>query len=333
MMKLNDFKPLICFLLGAFAAAACILSYLSMQQPGGIEGLRVWGFGAEQTVDYEGLGRVLKDAAMNDSTVILTTLNEAWAEPNSILDLFLESFHIGEQTEQLLKNLVIVAMDPKAFDRCRTKHPHCYYLNIKGMNFAAEKRFMTRDYLEMMWRRLDFLRTVLELRHNFLFTDMDIMWFRSPFQHFSGNSNFMIASDSFNGNSSDLHNYPNNGFVYVKSCEQTIEFYKYWYLARKLYPGDHEQTVLNKMKKDSNFFTKFQLEIKFLDTAYFGGFCQPSKNLNKVCTMHANCCVGMANKLYDLRILLEDWKNYTAQPAEEKEQGGFTWRVPIKCKH
>ncbi|KAG1330909.1 hypothetical protein COCNU_02G008770 [Cocos nucifera] len=269
---------------------------------------------------------------MNDSTVILTTLNEAWAAPNSILDLFLESFHVGEQTEQLLKHLVIVAMDPKAFERCRTKHSHCYYLNIKGMNFAAEKRFMTPDYLEMMWRRLEFLRIVLELGYNFLFTDMDIMWFRSPFQHFSGNAHFMIASDFFNGNPSDLHNSPNNGFVYVKSCEQTIEFYKYWYLARNQYPGKNEQTVLNKMKEDKSFFARFQLEMRFLDTAYFGGFCQPSKNLNKVCTMHANCCVGIGNKLHDLRILLEDWKNYTALPADEKERGGFAWRVPDKCK-
>ncbi|KAI3908541.1 hypothetical protein MKX01_009343 [Papaver californicum] len=33
------------------------------------------------------LERVLKAASMKDKTVILTTLNEAWAAPNSFLDL------------------------------------------------------------------------------------------------------------------------------------------------------------------------------------------------------------------------------------------------------
>ncbi|RZC50339.1 hypothetical protein C5167_018759 [Papaver somniferum] len=52
------------------------------------------------------LERLLKAAAMKDKTVILTTLNEAWAAPapNSILDLFLESFKIGENTKNLLNH-------------------------------------------------------------------------------------------------------------------------------------------------------------------------------------------------------------------------------------
>ncbi|XP_008794662.1 uncharacterized protein At4g15970-like [Phoenix dactylifera] len=251
---------------------------------------------------------------MNNNTVILTTLNEAWSAPNSMLDLFLESFHIGEQAEQLLKHVVIIAMDPKAFDRCKSKHSHCYYLITEGVIFSAEKIYMSPDYLKMMWKRLEFLGTVLELGYNFVFTDMDIMWFRSPFPHLSGNAHYMTASDTFNGNSSDLQNWPNNGFVYAKSCEQTIDFYKYWYLSRKLYPGDHEQNVLKNIIADSNF-PNFGLQMRFLDTTYFGGFCELRKDLNKLCTMHANCCISMKRKIYDLRIVLDDWKNYTAQPA------------------
>ncbi|RVW68782.1 hypothetical protein CK203_060957 [Vitis vinifera] len=41
------------------------------------------------------LDKILKNAAMGDKTVILTTVNEAWAANNSLLDLFLESFRIG----------------------------------------------------------------------------------------------------------------------------------------------------------------------------------------------------------------------------------------------
>ena len=43
--------------------------------------------------DYDPkLESVLRNASMKDKTVIITILNEAWAEPGSMFDLFLESF-------------------------------------------------------------------------------------------------------------------------------------------------------------------------------------------------------------------------------------------------
>lgn len=113
---------------------------------------------------------MLRNATMDDRTVIFTALNEAWAKPNSVLDLFLESFHIGEQTEYLLNHLVILAMDPKAFERCKSVHAHCYFLTTEGVDFSAEKMYMSQDYLKMMWMRLEFFRVILELGYNFLFT-------------------------------------------------------------------------------------------------------------------------------------------------------------------
>lgn len=107
---------------------------------------------------------------MEDGTVILTTLNEAWAAPNSIIDLFLESFKIGVGTRRLLNHLVIVALDHKAFKRCLEVHTHCFALVTEGVDFRKEAYFMTPHYLKMMWARIDFLRSVLEMGYNFVFT-------------------------------------------------------------------------------------------------------------------------------------------------------------------
>lgn len=63
------------------------------------------------------LKEVLKKAANDDNTVIMTQINEAFAAPGSLLDLFLESFHAGENIEHFLKHLVIVAIDQNAYDR------------------------------------------------------------------------------------------------------------------------------------------------------------------------------------------------------------------------
>jgi hypothetical protein len=112
----------------------------------------------------------LKDAAMEDKTVIIATLNEAWAAPNTIIDLFLESFRIGQGTRRLLNHLVIVALDRKAYKRCMEFHTHCFALITQGLDFHDEAYFMTPAYLEMMWRRIDFLRSVLQMGYNFVFT-------------------------------------------------------------------------------------------------------------------------------------------------------------------
>lgn len=121
--------------------------------------------------DYDSdLERVLKAASMGNKTVIITTLNEAWAEEGSIIDLFLESFKIGNNTQKLVKNLVIISLDQKAYTRCLAIHPHCFALKTKGLNFSSEAYFMTPNYLEMMWRRIRVLLTVLQMGYSFVFT-------------------------------------------------------------------------------------------------------------------------------------------------------------------
>ncbi|KAH9624572.1 hypothetical protein KSS87_023008 [Heliosperma pusillum] len=276
------------------------------------------------------LERVLKRAATKENTVILTTLNEAWAAPHSIIDLFLESFRIGHHTRGLLNHLVIVALDDKAFRRCLSIHPHCVALVTEGVDFSKEAYFMQPDYLKMMWRRIEFLRTVLEMGYNFVFTDADIMWFRDPFIHFDLDADFQIACDHFSGDPFDVDNKPNGGFNYVKSNNRSIEFYKFWHSARTYFPGYHDQDVLNFIKHNP-YIAEIGLKMRFLDTAYFGGFCEPSKDLNQVCTMHANCCVGMANKVFDLKILLQDWKLFMSLPPSLKRAQRYSWRAPKNC--
>uniref|UniRef100_A0A6N2NGQ2 Glycosyltransferase n=1 Tax=Salix viminalis TaxID=40686 RepID=A0A6N2NGQ2_SALVM len=276
------------------------------------------------------LEKILEEAAMEDKTVIITTLNEAWAAPNTVIDLFLESFRTGQGTRRLLNHLVIVALDQKAYRRCMELHAHCFALVTRGLDFHHEAHFMTDVYLEMMWRRIDFLRSLLELGYNFVFTDADIMWFRDPFPRFFLDADFQIACDQFSGNSSDVQNRPNGGFNYVKSSKRSIEFYRFWYSSRETYPGYHDQDVLNFIKFDP-LIERLGLKMRFLDTAFFGGICEPSKDLNLVCTMHANCCFGLDNKLHDLRIMLQDWKTFLSLPPTLKRSLSMSWRVPQNC--
>ncbi|KAL8536690.1 hypothetical protein ACS0TY_012037 [Phlomoides rotata] len=284
-----------------------------------------------QVKEKKELEKILRKAAMKDNkTVIITTLNAAWTEPNSIFDLFLESFRIGNGTQNLLKHVMVGTMDQKAHSHCLKKNLHCYALNTDGVDFSGEAFFMTEDYLKMMWRRIDFLRTVLEIGYNFVFTDADVMWLRNPFPRFYPDGDFQIACDHYWYNYTDLNNSPNGGFNYVKSNNRTIQFYKYWYVERQHFPGKHDQDVLNLIKFNP-FIQNIGLEIRFLDTAYFGGFCEPSKDLDLVITMHANCCIGLENKIHDLKMVIHDWKLYMSSPTGDQRNLTRSWTVPRIC--
>ncbi|KAG6529763.1 hypothetical protein ZIOFF_011977 [Zingiber officinale] len=124
------------------------------------------------------LEKVLKEAAMENKTVILTTLNAAWASLGSIIDLCFQSFRTGDGTRRLLDHLVIIALDKKAYIRCISLHTHCFALYTEGMDFSYEKIYMTAGYLSMMWRRIEFLRVILEMGYNFIFSFTNLKYSR-----------------------------------------------------------------------------------------------------------------------------------------------------------
>ena len=113
---------------------------------------------------------VARAATPDDRTVIITCVNHAWAAPGSLLDLFLESFRVGDGIADLLGHVLIVAMDPTAMARCRALHPHCYLYTMPGVDFASAKFFLSKEYLELVWSKLKLQRRVLQLGYNFLFT-------------------------------------------------------------------------------------------------------------------------------------------------------------------
>ncbi|KAJ3681252.1 hypothetical protein LUZ60_015741 [Juncus effusus] len=278
------------------------------------------------------LADILEKAAMEDRTVIMTQVNDAWSAPNSLLDLFLEGFHVGEGIEHLLNHLVIVAVDPGSFERCKTLHMYCYFMKSNTGDYTTEKVYMSKEYLDMLWARNAFQLRVLELGYNFLFSDVDILWLRNPLRHIAITSHFAFASDFFYGDEDSLEiSTPNGGFMYVKSCNKTIEFFKSWHTERSKWPDQHEQYVLNQIKLD--YVKRFKVRMQFIKTLYTGGFCEMSKDIKKVCTVHATCCVGIPAKLNDLRIILEDWKKYKSIPPWAEEKKVFRFRNQGICLH
>jgi len=279
------------------------------------------------SVTAHDLGSALEKASMPNRTLIITTINAAWAKENSILDLYLQSFRIGEGTQHLLYHLLLVALDEEALKRCQQIHPHCYILLKEGSDFSGEKVIMTQGYLDMMWARILFLKHVLELGYSFVFSDADILWFRNPFQLFDETADFQIASDYYRGNPHDLSNTANGGFNFVRSNNRSIRFYEWWYESRRSYPNLHDQDVLNKIKSTKHL-SEIGLKMLFLDTKYISGFCELRAGFKDVFTMHANCCKGMKAKIADLTLILQDWASFRSFNSSS-----VNWRAPDACRH
>ncbi|KAF3793014.1 Beta-arabinofuranosyltransferase [Nymphaea thermarum] len=273
-----------------------------------------------------GLDAVLERVSMANKTLILTVINKPYAENGSMLDLFLQCLREGEGTKDLIKHLLIAAVDNEAFDKCRRVHRHCYRITTEGADFSGEQLFEAKIYIKMMWRRLQFIADVLQRGYNVVFTDTDILWLRNPLARLMNTDDDMqITCDKYKGQPYNISNKINAGFYFVRSNNRTIQLFDLWYKSKGM--GVQEQDVIQKLQ-DKPAFKKLGLKFRFLDTFYFGGFCHMRRNIKEANTMHANCCRTMGKKLADLRAVFQAFKNFTSTDGSSSTSG---WPYPKTC--
>ncbi|BBG98170.1 Nucleotide-diphospho-sugar transferase family protein [Prunus dulcis] len=273
------------------------------------------------------LESALSEASMANKTVIIAIVNKAYVEGDKpMLDMFLDGFWLGEDTRGLISHLLLVAVDQTSFERCKFLHLHCYKLKADGADFETEELYMSQDFIKMMWRRTLFLKEVLRRGYSFVFTDIDVLWLRNPFPRltsFNENIDLQISVDKFNGDEWSQANPINTGFYMVRSNNRTISLFEEWYARRNNSTGLKEQDVLNNMMQEG-FFRELGLSVRFLDTLYFSGFCEVSKDFNVVRTVHANCCRTISAKVADLTAAIHDWKRFKSL-SDSNQPSTLTW--------
>lgn len=93
-------------------------------------------------------------------------VDREWAKPGSLLDLFLESFRIGERTKHLLNHLIFVALDDQALRYCLRVHPHCYLHRYS----RRKSESLNPDGLVTDWSKKSLLKEILVFGYSILFT-------------------------------------------------------------------------------------------------------------------------------------------------------------------
>jgi hypothetical protein len=165
------------------------------------------------------------------------------------------------------------------------------------------------------------------------FQDVDVAWFRDPRVHITAAADITTSSDFYFGDPDDLGNYPNTGFIYFKATARNARAMAYWHAARARFPKEHDQFVFNEIKRELAA-PPIGVKIRFVDSAAVSGFCQLGRDLNRIATVHMTCCIGLENKLHDLKRIVEDWKRYVSRPVWERQAGRIGWRFDGgKCIH
>ncbi|XP_022147126.1 uncharacterized protein At1g28695-like [Momordica charantia] len=277
----------------------------------------------------------LAKAAMANKTVVIAVINKAYADQGikddtTMLDVFLSSFWMGEDTRRLLDHLLLVTVDQTAYDRCRFLRLNCFKLETEGVDFGGEKLYMSEEFIKMMWRRTSLLLDVLKRGYSFIFTDTDVMWLRDPFGKLSKDEteDLQISTDNFNGNHWSDANPINTGFYFVRSNNKTIALFDRWYAMKNASAGLKEQDVLHNLIR-AGIFRQLNLKVRFLNTLFFSGFCQKSNDFKQVTTVHANCCRTIVAKIGDLRAILCDWKRFKKSTNASEI---FWWSDHVGCK-
>jgi len=151
------------------------------------------------------------------------------------------------------------------------------------------------------------------------------MWLRNPFKKLSKNEteDLQISTDKYlNDPWSEKHPI-NTGFYFARSNNKTISLFEIWYGMKDNSTGKKEQDVLHDLI-GGGIIGHLGLKVRFLDTLYFSGFCQDSKDFRAVTTVHANCCRSIAAKVADLKAVLHDWKQFRRLEANSSVNINWT---------
>ncbi|KAI4348304.1 hypothetical protein L6164_009039 [Bauhinia variegata] len=275
------------------------------------------------------LKQVLKRASMSDRTVILTMVDEAWARPGSVLDVFLQSFKVGDGTRRFLNHLVIITMDAQAFGYCSSLHPHCIHPSTFVHYFSPT--IPNRNLLS--WKKHSVLLDVLKLGYNIIFTEADVMWLRSPLSKLNPILELSISCNVAGAGDGYMQD---GGLFFLKANAIASEFLQQWRLTKVLYPNPPvEESLCDTIMRNQDVVKWFGFRVNLVNTSHFGGFCQLNKDrLSDVYTMRANCCNNLRSKVHDLRLLLDDWINFRAHSSRKNtlEPMILKWRTPQQCR-
>jgi Nucleotide-diphospho-sugar transferase len=153
-----------------------------------------------------------------------------------------------------------------------------YFQNFHDIPLAAASRYGDRKFVAMMMAKLICVQLVSMLGYDFLFQDVDIVWFKNPMEYFTkirNETEYDVVFQDDGGHSVRYAPYAaNTGFYYVKHNALTRHF-----LTSLLMAGDvvvsthsHQQVLIAFLNEHVSLFGLKAKVIPRSDVDFPGGF-------------------------------------------------------------
>ncbi|KAE9465076.1 hypothetical protein C3L33_03009, partial [Rhododendron williamsianum] len=290
---------------------------------------------AMMIVHRDELDTVLAETSMENKSLIIAMVNKAYVEGDRLetdgVDFDGEKIYMSNDFIKMMwrRTLFLGDVLKRGYNFIYTVRTCMLRAFCAASESVVEAFVAAVGLLEVSWWSCYWCRLAVEEFVVAVRPDIDVLWFRNPFFILSSNEkiDFQISTDRFRGPKS---NRINTGFYMIRSNNKTISLFDNWYAKKDDSVRMKEQDVLE-MLMNNGLFGDLGLNVRFLHTLYFSGFCQNSRDVGVVVTVHANCCFTISAKVADLTVVIHDWKR--AKGLSANETSTFQWSKHVACRN
>ena len=236
------------------------------------------------SIDNEGQrnNTKVKEENYNESWIILLTVNDGYFDFFQNWIYFYKKLHLNY-------HVYVIAEDDIVHLKLKKLHLNNEFTVIRGWQVSTPSfalTYGTKQFYKMMSARPSYILKYLEKGFNTLFTDIDSVWLKDPFQSFNGDFDIWMQMDGETFCT---------GLMAIKSTKDSIKLMNTW-------KESLDKKLVNDQFEFNDIYKKANIKIKSLNTNLF-----PSGNLyfkkfndserKNVTIVHNNYIKGHKEKL------------------------------------
>ncbi|OEU20300.1 hypothetical protein FRACYDRAFT_182077 [Fragilariopsis cylindrus CCMP1102] len=203
----------------------------------------------------------------NNNTVIILVCN--FGQSELLMNFICNANSKG--LSNLLNNIILFATDLETHELATSMGLHSYYSEriFSNMPKEAAKEYADDTFRLMMFAKVYCVHIVSQLGYDFLFQDVDVIWYKNPLDWFHNETNPDYHFDMFfqDDGSRALFYAPyaaNTGFYYVRNNERTKYFFHSLLMSGDLIMATYShQIALNTLL--SEHVSIYGLSVKICD--------------------------------------------------------------------
>jgi len=211
-----------------------------------------------------------KRIAKNNTIVIMTcNFGQRMLLINFVCSSRAKGFDLG--------NLLVFATDKKALEVAQALGLEVVYDEaiFRSIPMHAAIAYGSFDFGDVMWAKVIVAHIASMLNYDFIFQDVDIVWYKNPLEYFHNSLNDMLRNYDifFQDDGNDQLRYAplsaNSGFYYVRSNNRTrYAFTSLLFSAYTLSGRSHQESLTAILTEHTSLFA---LKVKILHGEEFSG--------------------------------------------------------------